>query len=163
MALIKRLGCSKLTEISMVGQRRTASSPSSFIVALACLYDMCMHVLCTPCDIYIIRHCIYIYTLLGPTKAFAPLLQHQVSQTCGWQHPHGRCQRMECPLAKKTWLPLTTIARVLIPNPEARVILDWLADFVPNYVVNSGKQQREWILLKGLLYFAMINILPFIL
>jgi hypothetical protein len=70
---------------------------------------------------------------------------------------------MECPLAKKTWLPLTTIARVLIPNPEARVILDWLADFVPNYVVNSGKQQREWILLKGLLYFAMINILPFIL
>lgn len=101
MALIKRLGCSKLTEISMVGQRRTASSPSSFIVALACLYDMCMHVLCTPCDIYIIRHCIYIYTLLGPTKAFAPLLQHQVSQTCGWQHPHGRCQRMECPLAKK--------------------------------------------------------------
>jgi hypothetical protein len=29
--------------------------------------------------------------------------------------------------------------------------------------VNSGKQQREWILLKGLLYFAMINILPFIL
>ena len=69
---------------------------------------------------------------------------------------------MECPLAKDMvtifWGKTILISQNSFPNLQARVILEWLSDFVPDYVLKSGRQQREWVLLNGLLYFAIINL-----